>query len=296
MTQDHRVKEMELIKEDYWTSYLLKHKEFQLSLNELQDSAKAHFVSPVVQHVRFCTGFLSTYAENLKQVEESVGKGESLMRIQDFNARFEYNQRSLKVLEKEKIFGYVRAKMFEGNSGVVKDFEPTGPGELKVEKGDRFMVRSGDFHCNWVKGIGGDGNKGFVPKVCVEVFRFGLVLQEPDRVYKISFGNIDFKCEIEKHLETLSGFIKSYTKINKPVQREQHLIRLMSRIGEIIRANKILLHNYQEFDEIIQDYFVFLPNYTESYHFCLKVLQSSSEKLVLSPLICAIAEEIVKNK
>ena len=296
MTQDHRVKEMELIKEDYWTSYLLKHKEFQKSLIDLQGSAKVHFVQPIVEHIRYASQFLSTYAENMREVEENVGKSEILTRIQDFSVRFEYNQRDLKVFDKDTIFRYARIKMFVGNSGIVKSFDPTGPGELRVEKASRFMLRNGDFHHNWVKGIACDGHKGFVPKVCVEVFRFGLVLQEPDRVYKITLGNIDFKCEIEKHLQALLGFAKSYTKINKALQKEQHLVRLMSRIGEIIRANQILFLNYQDFDEIIQDYFVFLPNYPESYHFCLKVLKSSSEKLILSPFVCAVAEEIVNNK
>jgi hypothetical protein len=198
--------------------------------------------------------------------------------------------------DKESIFRYIRKKITEGNSFIQKKFEPNGAGELKVEAGERFVLRAGDFHQNWAKGISFNGEKGFIPKACVNRLRFAQVFEEHDRVYKIQpFEDQAFLQGVQKHLISIKILIDSYSKLPQNLRKEGNLVILMRNLVESVSVNKIFMNSLEEHSENIEDFLVFLPLYTDSYDLCLKILKKSEEKLALSPFLCSISQELVRS-
>lgn len=288
ITQDHRVKEMEVIKEDYWNSYLVKHREFMELIDGLGLKAELLFVAPICEVVVLVSEVI---LEAFDKFQEIKNEAHLVLRSQrdfaGYKMRLAYKQN---VFEEFKGFDWVRRQIFESNSEVAKCFEPNGNSELQVKPGQGFLMRAGDFHHNWCKGILSDGKKGFVPKSCVQVFSNAQILQEPDRIYKIKpITKEEFiKLGLE-HVEKLSNFMKSYKQITENCKDQRHLISLISNLMELSSANTILIQNPDQLPSFLH----YLPLYIESHSLCVKILQKSPEKLQLSPLIITILTEIV---
>lgn len=288
ITQDHRVKEMEIIKEDYWSSYLIKHKEFQDLIERVRIKAGLLFVAPVCEAVVLASDVFLVAARVLQGVKADADL--ELERIRDFDGyktRLGYKQMELGEF---KGFDWIRRLFFESNSEIIKEFDPTGSGELQVKPGQRFYLYTGDFHQNWCKGVSETGQKGFIPKSCVKVFANAQILQESDTVYKIQPSNEkDLICLCSEHLIKLQNFVKNYKTMPENIKDQRHLLTIMSNAIELSAAVELLLKNPQKFSNFLN----FLPLYVGSYMICLKILRNSYEKTQLVQFVGEILNEFV---
>jgi len=288
MTQDHRVKEMDVIKEDYWNSYLLKHREFMELVDGLGTKAELLLVAPICEVVVLVSEVILQVFEKFEKIQKEAGKVLGSQRDEaGYKTRLAYRQSEF---EEFKGFDWVRKQVFESNSEVIKHFQPNGNSELMVEPGQRFLMRTGDFHQNWCKGIASDGKKGFIPKSCIKIFANAQILQEPDRVYKTpAVTKEDFMKSALEHRSMLSNFIKNSKQVLESFKDQRHLVSLVSNLMELSSANGIFI----QYPDQLPSFLHYLPLYIESQSLCTKLLTNSPEKLQLSTLIITILTEIV---
>ena len=290
---------MDTIKEEFWTSFLHKHKEFQDSLMNITSTLSFSCIGPLSEVIMNCSEFLIKYSKELFEIsEDSNIHIKSLEKTWKYPIVLRYSQNSLKRFESiEESLQLIRARTIEINCIAVNCYKGITEDEISVNIGEKLEIRDGRYHDHWCKIIKADGKIGFLPSNCVRIFKYATVLTEAQGHYDIkSFTVEEIIQKFVKINITIKGFLTVIKEITKKNQFNKEILRIESKLFDILKIHSLFIsENPEKIENTLKDYIAYLSLYLDLFNLIVTFVQITSEELTKFFDCISLCEEIVRH-
>lgn len=293
---------MDSIKEECWTTYLIKHKEFISNLQDLDKSIEKKLAGPISEMVSTGADFMFKHAEMYNKAAIG-GKGskaylENLEKHKNYKVSVKYRQENLQHFSNsDEIFNYIRSRIKENNCEVVQKYKAISDNELSTAFGDFLEIKYGDFHEHWCRGVNDLGQKGFVPSNSVRVYKFGKIFTEIEddfHVEDIKFEEFLGICN--SHIKYLEENVEKSKEKLSIGENLKILVRLLSKYLDIAAITKVFMQEIlSEIPDSLEKYLTYLTLYLDAYKLISKLMQKVSEDTKKTLKLQEILEEFVKS-
>ena len=278
ITQNHRIQDMDSIKDDTWSSFLYKHKEFQQSLLDITNSVSFRLLGPIAEVVLNTSEFLKKYSENNAKVSNSANLYlETLESELKYPISIKYSQKTLKKYSLEQSFQYIRSRIIEVNSEAIQTYTAINSDELSINIGDKLEIRDGVYHQHWCKALREDGKTGFIPSSSVMIYKYSTIIAELKDNYDIANLTSDdviktIKTTQDKFLQIISKFPEA----KQDALTTKIFLQLEFKLKTLIKANKLFSKELKEnIEKAFEDFVVYLSIYLDTYN----IIELSSQLL-----------------
>ena len=290
---------MDTIKNDFWSSFLLKHKEFQDSLNIINSSLDICVIGPISELVSNSSDFLLNYYQQVSHSSvDSKSFLKSIERIHKYPITISYNQSDLRKFDDiEESLRFIRGRIIEVNCVAVNKYCGISEEELSVEPGDKLEVRDGNYHEHWCKGIKEDGTLGFLPSNCIRIHKYANILTDLSDGYAIKEINLRELLEIVGGfcIKT-KGFINKLKEFTNISEISKKIFHLGCKLQDLLKINDIFLEELKSrIKQALIGYIPYLSLYLDIYNIIPEILTLSTENIRKSPTFNEILSEIVRD-
>lgn len=288
---------MDSIKDDFWASFLYKHKEFLSSLATIKESVPINLIGSISELVSNVSEFLIKYSKSLDPITPiSKSYIYELEKTLKYPISLYYNQiRLQKYPNVNDALRVARARVFESNCVVKADYIAVHPNELSIRIGDPLELRKPKNAESWYKAINLNGEMGYIPFACASPYKYSIILNEIQGYYDINSMIITDIIDAIKKAENIIKQTISSIKSHKvtPITNKK-LPKLENKLHELIIANKLLLNELKEnIQHGLLDYTIYLVLYIDIYHTIQSIISIIPHQTKVSLNLGELIDEIV---